>query len=1266
MNTPHTHHTSLRALTRSCAVTLAALCGLLTSTAHASVALPDQPVFTNTGVPGNLALALSVEFPTAVSVAHIDGTYASTVVYLGYFDPNKCYRYIYNADETLRHFAPRGDASGRKCDDKKWSGNFLNWATMQTIDPFRWALTGGYRSTDTASLTLLEKAWASGQGGAGNFPNKQLLTEDLVKDNTALKWSSMTMRIQGLGNKMRFTRTGDVDGGAAVVTYNPDDELSSSTVYELSVRVKVCDTNAGAGTLEANCTAYPSGAYKPTGLLQQYAEKIRYSAFGYLNDDDINRDGGVLRARQKFVGPLAPRPNNTPLSNANSEWDANTGVMVINPDTADASDTATLLGVPINNSGVMNYLNKFGQITPGSYKTFDPVGELYYAAIRYFKKLGNVPEWTDMTGKDNATRVRQIDGFPAITNWDDPLQYSCQRNFILGIGDVNTHADKNLPGNTSSATEPTKPAAVLADTTVDSVVATNKVGELHGLGASLGNVLDYNGCCSNNAALMAGLAYDAHTKDIRPDDATKPNTKGLQTISTYWLDILEYRTYKADNQYYLAAKYGGFKVPEGFDPYARTTDIPKEWWSTSGENTASGQARPDNYFVASQPDQMVNGLKRAFASIAAQLRSFSTSFSTAAPQFAASGTNAYSAQYDSSTWTGEVTGNAVTLASDGSPIFTPSWTFNAKLAAQIADDSGKGWDTRRRIASFNTSTKQGVRFRLSELANDQQAALDTQFRAGNDSADYLNYLRGDTTHEESSTAAASTNSYRSRARPLGDIVGSRLRVVGAPSLPFSSASNPGYAEFKSRTGIANRKPMVYVGSNDGMLHAISAAADSTAGTEVFAYVPGSLYTGPSGTPQTNGLQTRGDPDFAHRFFVDGTPATFDIDFGNTEGGSGTNWRTILVGGLGKGGKSYFAIDITDPAAMSSEAAVASKVLWEFSDPKLGFTYGQPIAVKTVKYGWVLVFGSGYNNSDGQGYIFIVNPRTGDLIKRIATGAGTLSDEAGLAHVQAYVPDRTDNTAETLYAGDLLGNLWRVDVTSSSGNYLDPVKPFAKLTNEAGQALPVTSRPLVVIQPYSNRRWVVVGTGRLLSDSDKGSGQAQAFFAFIDGNQLRPNSDTQLPSGMSFPLERANLRKLTDITVKTTLNLTSEIGWWFDLGASAGLGWRVLQDPSSFYGEVSFSTMLPSIADACSPSGKGRVYTIDLGTGKSTLVSATGTTVAYYDNFSGSVTDLSNYSVGGKRKIYLCTDTGECRTPPTEALAAKPARRMNWRELLLAF
>jgi type IV pilus assembly protein PilY1 len=1238
--------------------------------ARAQTALADQPVFITTGVPGNLALALSVEFPTAVSVAHTDPTYDVNKTYLGYFDPNKCYLYNYSATETDRYFYPSGSAITRACtgtQNTKWSGNFLNWATMQTIDPFRWALTGGYRVVDTSTLTLIEKAWASGQGGSGNFPNKALGTSTLVANNTPLTWATMTMRIQGLGNKMRFTRTGDVDSSSAPTVYNPASGVSSGTVYELSVRVKVCDSNTStAGPLESNCTAYPAGNYKPTGLLQQYAAKIRYSAFGYLNDDNILRDGGVLRARQKFIGPTYTVPTQPTVTNTASEWDANTGVFTLNPDASDATTTSTLFGVTVSNSGVINYLNKFGQLTNNGYKTYDPVSELYYAAIRYFKNLGNVPEWTSMTGASSATKTTWLDGFPVITTWDDPIQYSCQKNFILGIGDVNTHADKNVAGNAGSSNEPTKPATVTADTTVNAVTATNKVGALHGLGASLGTAENYNGCCNNNSALMAGLAYDSNTKDIRPDDSAKPQTLGKQTVQTYWLDVLEYQTYKTDNQYYLAAKYGGFKVPAIFDPYTRSTDIPMEWWSTSGE-LVGGQPRPDNYFVASAPDTMVAGLTRAFSNIAAQLRAYTTSFATVLPQVSASGVNSYATQYDAGTWTGELTNSSSTIdATTGEQTTTQNWAFSAKLGAQLA---GTGWDTGRRVVTMNTATGLAVPFRSASLSAAQLTALDTIWRTGNDSADYLNYLRGDTTHEEASTATSSSHAYRTRALLLGDIVTSKARPVGPPTAPFSSAANPGYAAFKSTW--ATRTTMVYVGANDGMLHAVNGAASGAgAGSEVFAYVPGDLYQGASGVPVDTGLMSRGDPDFTHVYLVDGPVGVYDVDMNKTSGASGSpNWKSMLVGGLGKGGKSYYAIDVTDPGAFSTETAAAGKVLWEFRHADLGFTYGEPAVVKTRQYGWVLVFGSGYNNADGKGYFFIVNPRTGALLQKVGTGVGSTTAPAGMAHVQAYVQDRSDNTADAVYAGDLLGNLWRLDLTAASGTYPAPVQ-LAALTNTLGSAVPITSRPLVVIQPGTNKRWVTVGSGKLLASSDISSTAPQGFFAIQDGTGTVASTASSLPTGITFPIRNSNLLKLTDLTTRITLNAATQVGWWLDLGVvTSGYGWRVISDASSFYGMVSFAPMVPG-GDVCSPTGKSRLYSIDLGTGQSKLLNADGTRAAYLTPVAGVITDLKETSVNNAdgtttRRLYACDDTGQCKPAKTEPLASLGIRRLNWRELPVA-
>ncbi|MCC8991378.1 MAG: hypothetical protein LM514_02030, partial [Streptococcus sp.] len=597
----------------------------------------QKPLFLGGGgVPGNLVFVPSVEWPTIVSVANLN-SYAIDREYAGYFDPKKCYGYHYSATESERYFYPSSTTMTRTCTDS-WSGNFLNWAATQTIDPFRSALTGGYRVKDTPTETWLEKARHDGQGGEGLYPNLRLPTSGnnsiLVSGATPFTGATITtydrrgrpttttvpvtsikMRIQGLGNKMYFRLNNDSLDSTGTA-YSSPSPIATENTYEVSIRVKVCDPSVG---LETNCRQY-SGGWKPEGLIQKYAKDIRYSVFGYLNDSVTSRDGGVLRAPQKFVGPVLP--GQIEVDNPNKEWDPVTGVFIRNPNPADATSTSSELSISILDSGVINYLNKFGQMTTQNHKSYDPVSELFYSAIRYLKNQSNVPAYTAITG-DATTKMNMADGFPVITTWQDPIQDWCQPNVLLGIGDVYTHRDKNLPRTTRTNEEPAMPAQVSGDTTVNVNTATQKVAQLEGI------TIDTPFTGRENSAYMVGLAYDAHTKDMRPD------LPGKQTASTYWVDVLEAQSLEPirRNQYWLATKYGGFKVPEGFDPYERTTALPLEWWYTNGETLTSFGSRgdgstfprADNYFVAGEAGAMVESLAKAFAKIVSELNSGSAS-----------------------------------------------------------------------------------------------------------------------------------------------------------------------------------------------------------------------------------------------------------------------------------------------------------------------------------------------------------------------------------------------------------------------------------------------------------------------------------------------------------------------------------------------------------------------------------------------------------------------------------------------------------------
>ena len=880
----------------------------------------QSPLYLGGGdVPGNLLLVPSVEWPTINSTASI-GDYDFTRTYLGYFDPDKCYGYSYSPTEADRHFYPVSWTINHLCFGR-WSGNFMNWAATQTVDPFRSVLTGGLRVRDTPSETWLEKARHSGQGGASIYPDRRLPAsgDDIIMMAAATpftkKW--MRMQIDGRGNKMRF-RLEDDDTGHNVTPYDPSVPVNNGHSYEVSVRVAVCVP----GFLEANCRAYPSGGFKPEGLIQQYSDEIRFGIFGYLLDSNFLRDGGVLRARQGFVGQNAIVPNVGDVSNPNAEWDPTTGVLVRNPDPADAAATASQFGITIQDSGLINYLNKFGQMTNGDHKSYDPNSELYYAAIRYLKNQGNVPEYTALPGNTGVDPATAADGFPIITNWDDPVQYACQKNVILGIGDVYTHRDKNLPGSGSTADEPAMPPSVAGDSTVDVVQQTQRVATLEGITINT----PYTG--RENSAFIAGLAWYANTQDLRP---TMP---GTQTASTHWVDVLEGESLEptAVNQYYLAAKYGGFRKPDNFDP-ATAGPLNLDWWHTNGEilSTFGTRAdypesfpRPDNYYLAGGADQMVQSLTEAFANIAAELRSSATSVATNSTRLGADSA-VFQASFNSSKWSGDV--EAYRINADGSVDPTAAWSAATKLDALSETDISN-----RNILTITPPTSggggssvstNGRSFEWSSLTTAQQDLLRTNPLGGpllpvSIGQERLDFLRGSRLLEQPSGL------YRERDSRLGDIVNSDPQFVHQADFGYalldqaaaftSSGAGTAYIAYRQSSTYQNRAPLVILSANDGMLHGFDASLGASGGDELFAFVPNAAI---------ENLYELTMPVYSHRFFVDGSPRAADV-------WTGISWRTIVVGTTGAGGKSVFALDITSPSSVSS-----SNVLWEFTHPDMG-------------------------------------------------------------------------------------------------------------------------------------------------------------------------------------------------------------------------------------------------------------------------------------------------------------------------------------------
>jgi type IV pilus assembly protein PilY1 len=500
-------------------------------------------------------------------------------------------------------------------------------------------------------------------------------------------------------------------------------------------------------------------------------------------------------------------------------------------------------------------------------------------------------------------------------------------------------------------------------------------------------------------------------------------------------------------------------------------------------------------------------------------------------------TQAFLAYYFPSNWTGDLTANNVLYDSTAQAITVSTkanWDASCVLTGvptgkTCATTTAAGLitaqdPTSRTILTWNDKTAKGIGFEWANLSSTEQSALDSG-DSGTLNANRLNYLRGDTTNEVDTKG---NGLFRPRASILGDIVDSSPTWVGPPSWPYAlawadqlytSATPPensgtqNYAQFKS-SAAGTRLNVVYAGANDGMLHGFRAgsfdlnnnfvdnATTPNDGLEVLAYIPGATITGAvlsnngkkysvvntiHGTNPLNSNTVDTSIDYAstlygHNFYVDATPGTGDLFYGGT-------WHTWLVGGLGAGGAALYALDVTDPSSSNfSESNAANLVLGEWTAASitcqnvsncglnLGNTYGQPVIRRLHNGTWGVIFGNGFGSNSGDAGIFVmtVDAKGGRAFYYLSTGT---SGSNGIAYVTSADLDG-DLITDYVYAGDLLGNIWRFDLTSNSASsWAASASPL--FSTPSGQ--PITTRPVVWIASPSTgatqRVMVDFGTGQ---------------------------------------------------------------------------------------------------------------------------------------------------------------------------------------------
>ena len=554
--------------------------------------------------------------------------------------------------------------------------------------------------------------------------------------------------------------------------------------------------------------------------------------------------------------------------------------------------------------------------------------------------------------------------------------------------------------------------------------------------------------------------------------------------------------------------------------------------------------------VAGGTDQAYNAgdqasLEAAFSAIFDDIFRKASSFGSVSQNSTAinTGSRIYQGRFNSTDWSGEIV--AFKPETDGT--LTTLW--NTSDAGHIASSAT------RKVFTLVPGTG-GVAFKtLTDLSATQQSALTTVNCSATLTGNLcgqarIDWIRGDKSKE------APGGALRKRSTLLGDFISSSPYYVAATNT-------------------------VFAGANDGMLHAFNA----TTGDELFAFIPNDVVSR---------LYKLTASTYSHEYFVDGDIAV------STK--AETPGQQILVASLGRGGKSLFALDVTNPSGFG-----ASNVKWEFSDPDLGLVLGKPFIAKLNNGKTAVIVGNGYNSTNERAVLFIIDISNGSLIAKIDTQAGSASATNGLATPRAWDKDG-NGTVDLIYAGDLLGNVWKFNLSaSSSGSWASAFTsgstpaPLFVAKDSLGNTQPITGMLGLGVNAKvgdSNygKRYVFVGTGRYITTSDVTNLATQSWYGVMDndavvsGRAVLKTRSIDLEGSISGNTVRA-------FSQPVAADMVGKQGWLIDLVSpvSGAQGERMIGEQKFFGSVLVAASMIPS-TNVCVPGGEGFINAIDPFTG----------------------------------------------------------------------
>lgn len=654
------------------------------------------------------------------------------------------------------------------------------------------------------------------------------------------------------------------------------------------------------------------------------------------------------------------------------------------------------------------------------------------------------------------------------------------------------------------------------------------------------------------------------------------------------------------------------------------------------------------YFSAKNPTEFADALNDTLSDITDR-QSSATAVSVNSARLSTDSV-VYQATFNSGSWSGDVTGYSIDPS-------TKALTQIAIASTKVPSYSG------RNILTWNPSTGSGTSFQWANLSSTavtgQQARITAGIAAALGSASSItgeqivSYIRGDRSREVSNGG-----SLRNRTSALGDIVNSDPVYAGKDdygyaSLPsISSAARSAYPAF-----VTSRTPMVYVGANDGMLHAFNGSNTASAAlSEVFAYVPNNVLG--------NLPYLAKATDFSHKYFVDG-PSTVGHAYLNGA------WKTILIGSTGAGGKAYFAIDVTTPTS--------PQVLWEYTDSGLGNTMGKAAITRLNNGSWAAIFGNGYNSSAQTASLYVVDLGAGTLIRKLDVPSRDTTLANGLA-TPIEVDTARDGTTDLVYAGDLQGSLWKFDLSSTTTSAWavsfggKPLFQTQTTTTTAGstQFQPVTSQPQVARHP-SGGAMVYFGTGQFFETGDQSRDNMQSFYGVRDECLLQTTSGCNSISGLAkvtiSELLQQTFTESTNTYTNTATGTTyteairtfsknvnsAKKGFYVNLRpGTTNTGERVVSDPQVLDDRVIFSSIIPN-EDVCGFGGDSWITELDLYSGGATSFSVFDLNRDTYFNS----TDAGNArKISGLAKAPVIMGQGGSNTGQTLTGTSDPSIRVD--------